>query len=109
VGRAWGFIEDGRVSNLVPADYRKNPALIHSLMMAIDSIARKIALRRNTYQDQPIIFLSSNKFKVKRTPNPVISVGMCTKPPLCVPLDRSIWTQRISSFTNRLRNRTARM
>lgn len=49
-GRAWGFIEDGRVSNLVPADYGKNSALTNSLMMAIDSIARKIALRRSTYQ-----------------------------------------------------------
>jgi hypothetical protein len=49
-GRAWGFIEDGRVSNLVPADYRSNAALTHSLLMAVDSIARKIALRRKTYQ-----------------------------------------------------------
>ena len=49
-GRAWGFIEDGRVSNLVPADYGKNSALTNSLTMAIDSMARRIALRRNTYQ-----------------------------------------------------------
>lgn len=49
-GRAWGFIEDGRVSNLVPADYGKNSALTSSLTMAIDSMARRIALRRNTYQ-----------------------------------------------------------
>jgi phosphoserine phosphatase len=49
-GRAWGFIEDGRVSNLVPADYGKNSALTNSLTMAIESMARRIALRRNTYQ-----------------------------------------------------------
>ncbi|MGH8523922.1 MAG: HAD family hydrolase [Gammaproteobacteria bacterium] len=49
-GRAWGFIEDGRVSNLVPADYGKSSALTNSLLMAIDSMARKIELRRNTYQ-----------------------------------------------------------
>ncbi len=49
-GRAWGFIEDGRVSNLVPADYRQGSALSNSLLMAIESIARKIELRRNTYQ-----------------------------------------------------------
>lgn len=49
-GRAWGFIEDGRVSNLVPADYRSHSALTHSLLMAVDSIARRIALRRKTYQ-----------------------------------------------------------
>ncbi len=49
-GRAWGFIEDGRVSNLVPADYRNDAALTHSLLMAVDSIARRIALRRKTYQ-----------------------------------------------------------
>ena len=49
-GRAWGFIEDGRVSNLVPADYRKNSALDISLCMAAENIARKIALRDQTYQ-----------------------------------------------------------
>ncbi|MCI0528268.1 MAG: haloacid dehalogenase-like hydrolase [Nitrospira sp.] len=49
-GRAWGFIEDDRVSNLVPADYSKNSALSISLMMAVENIARKIALRNQTYQ-----------------------------------------------------------
>ena len=49
-GRAWGFIEDGRVSNLVPADYRNHSALTHSLLMAVDSIAHRITLRRKTYQ-----------------------------------------------------------
>ena len=49
-GRAWGFIEDGRVSNLVPADYSKGSALTNSLMMAISSIAGRIALRGKIYQ-----------------------------------------------------------
>lgn len=49
-GRAWGFIEDNRVSNLVPADYGKKSALVNSLKMAIGSIASKIELRRSAYQ-----------------------------------------------------------
>jgi phosphoserine phosphatase len=49
-GRAWGFIEDGRVSNLVPADYRKNSALENSLMMAIEAIGKRILVRQVTYQ-----------------------------------------------------------
>lgn len=49
-GRAWGFIEQERVSNLVPADFGKNAALTNSLLMAIESMAKKIDLDRNTYQ-----------------------------------------------------------
>lgn len=49
-GRAWGFIEDGRVSNLVPADYNEKSALSNSLVMAVESIASKIALSTHTYQ-----------------------------------------------------------
>ncbi|NOY81678.1 MAG: haloacid dehalogenase-like hydrolase [Kiritimatiellaeota bacterium] len=49
-GRAWGFIEDDRVSNLVPADYGKHGALTASLVMAINSIGSRILLRRSTYQ-----------------------------------------------------------
>jgi len=49
-GRAWGFIEDGRVSNLVPADYGSKSALSNSLTMAVESIANKIRLRRTSYQ-----------------------------------------------------------
>ncbi len=37
-GRAWGFIEDERVSNLVPADYSKKSALSNSLAMALESM-----------------------------------------------------------------------
>jgi phosphoserine phosphatase len=48
-GRAWGFIEEGRVSNLVPADYRKNSALENSLIMALDSILSRLKLREVTY------------------------------------------------------------
>lgn len=49
-GRAWGFIEDGRVSNLVPADYTEKSALSNSLLMAVESMARKISLAGKTYQ-----------------------------------------------------------
>ena len=47
--RPWGFIEDGRVSNLVPADYSEDSALADSLLMAIDSIARKKLLDQHSY------------------------------------------------------------
>ena len=49
-GRAWGFIEDGRVSNLVPADYREKSALSNSLDMAVEAVARRIAVNSSTYQ-----------------------------------------------------------
>ena len=49
-GRAWGFIEDGRVSNLVPAEYGERTALSNSLVMAVESIARRISLEAATYQ-----------------------------------------------------------
>ena len=48
--RAWGFIEDGRVSNLVPADYSEQSALTHSLIMAVESLAKHISLSGHTYQ-----------------------------------------------------------
>ncbi len=49
-GRAWGFIEDGRVSNLVPADYGEKSALSDSLIMAVESMANRISLAAHTYQ-----------------------------------------------------------
>ena len=49
-GRAWGFIEDGRVSNLVPAEYGERSALSNSLIMAVESIANRISLSAHTYQ-----------------------------------------------------------
>ena len=48
--QAWEFIEEGRVSNLVPADYSKGSALEQSLLMAVDRMANDIALRKRTYQ-----------------------------------------------------------
>lgn len=45
-GRAWEFIEDGRVSNLVSADYSARSDLSNSLCMAIDSIARRILSKK---------------------------------------------------------------
>ena len=49
-GRAWGFVEDGRVSNLLPADYAPNSALSTFLSMAVENLARKISLMGSTYQ-----------------------------------------------------------
>lgn len=49
-GKAWGFIEDGRVSNLVPAKYSRKSALDNSLTMAIEAMANRIVLRQKTYQ-----------------------------------------------------------
>ncbi|MFH0926921.1 MAG: HAD family hydrolase [bacterium] len=49
-GKAWGFIEDGRVSNLVPADYGKDSALSCTLMMAITRIVENISLKSRIYQ-----------------------------------------------------------
>jgi len=41
--RAWDFLEEGRVTNLLSADYTLNSDLTTSLYMAIDAIARKIS------------------------------------------------------------------
>ncbi|MBL7995445.1 haloacid dehalogenase-like hydrolase [bacterium] len=49
-GRAWGFIDQGRVSNLVSANYSKDSDLSNSLAMAIEGIASKISLKKRTYQ-----------------------------------------------------------
>jgi len=49
-GRAWGFIEDGRVSNLVPADYSEGSALSDFLTMAVENLAWKITLEGRSYQ-----------------------------------------------------------
>jgi hypothetical protein len=49
-GRAWGFIEDRRVSNLLSANYSVKSDLSSSLVMAIDSIAQRIQLKMKTYQ-----------------------------------------------------------
>ena len=49
-GRAWGFGEDGRVSNLVPANFEEKRALSNSLLMAVESLAQKISLQGNIYQ-----------------------------------------------------------
>jgi len=49
-GKAWGFLEDQRVSHLVAADFRKNSGLDDALSLAVDKIARDIALHSRTYQ-----------------------------------------------------------
>ena len=48
-GRAWGFVEDNRVTNLAPTDYRKSSSLNHSLIMAISVIAQRMKLRAKLY------------------------------------------------------------
>ncbi|MCB0335399.1 MAG: haloacid dehalogenase-like hydrolase [Bdellovibrionales bacterium] len=48
--RAWGYVEDNRVSNLAPADYGKDAALMHNLCMAVHRIASNIKLRETSYQ-----------------------------------------------------------
>lgn len=49
-GKAWGFIEEGRVSNLVRADYSENSVLTDSLVMAVENLAERISLANRTYQ-----------------------------------------------------------
>lgn len=49
-GKAWGFVEDGRVSNLVSADYKEGSDLIGFLTLAVENIAKRIALAQHTYQ-----------------------------------------------------------
>jgi len=49
-GKAWGFIEDGRVTNLLSADYSASSDLSNSVIMALDSIARRIELKNTLYE-----------------------------------------------------------
>ena len=48
--KAWGFIEDGRVSNLARADYSEKSGLTDALTMAVESLAKYISLAGHTYQ-----------------------------------------------------------
>lgn len=48
--RAWGFIEDGRVSNLNHARFGEDAELYQLLEAAVDSLASKIVLRSRTYR-----------------------------------------------------------
>ncbi|MFN3402631.1 MAG: HAD family hydrolase [Cytophagaceae bacterium] len=48
-GRAWGFIEEGRVTSLYSANFSEKSDLSNSLLMAIDSIANRIKLKSLTY------------------------------------------------------------
>lgn len=41
-GRAWGFIEDGRVSNLLSANFSAGSDLTNTLFMAVENICGKI-------------------------------------------------------------------
>ncbi|MFC1734080.1 haloacid dehalogenase-like hydrolase [candidate division KSB1 bacterium] len=48
-GRAWGFTQTGRATNIAPSDYRRNSALHDSLIMAIERICSDIALGKRTF------------------------------------------------------------
>lgn len=47
-GRAWGFVEDDRVTNLLPADFTPNSALTTFLSMAVENLARKLSQVQDT-------------------------------------------------------------
>jgi hypothetical protein len=47
--QAWNFIEDGRVANIVSADYGIKSDLSNSLFMAVKAIADRIAMRERSY------------------------------------------------------------
>jgi len=47
--RAWGFLQEGRVSNLNHARYTEQSELYQLLEQAVESLAGHIALRRHTY------------------------------------------------------------
>jgi phosphoglycolate phosphatase-like HAD superfamily hydrolase len=49
-GRAWGFVETGRVNNLMAADYRKNGPVRSNLTVAVTGIITTAAARQATYQ-----------------------------------------------------------
>ncbi|WP_322998950.1 HAD family hydrolase [Castellaniella sp.] len=48
--RAWGFIEDGRVSNLNQARFGEDAELYQWLEAAVESLASKIVLKARTYR-----------------------------------------------------------
>ncbi len=48
--RAWGFIEEGRVSNLNHARYDENAELYQLLEEAVTSLAHRIALKSRVYR-----------------------------------------------------------
>ncbi len=49
-GRAWGFMEDKRVIHWATANYSEGSTLYASLMMALDTIAKKIIIKNRSYQ-----------------------------------------------------------
>jgi 2-hydroxy-3-keto-5-methylthiopentenyl-1-phosphate phosphatase len=49
-GRAWGFIEEGRVNNLHSANYKKGSDLCNSIEMGLESICKRIELKKAMYQ-----------------------------------------------------------
>lgn len=48
-GKAWEFVQDDRVKNVVPADYGKKSALNHMLEMAVTQIAARLKVAESAY------------------------------------------------------------
>ncbi len=48
-GKAWEFVQDDRVKNVVPADYGKKSALNHMLEMAVTKIATTLKIAESAY------------------------------------------------------------
>ena len=49
-GKAWGFLEERRVLQLVAADYRKHSGLDDALSLAIDNISKRLQLKSMIYR-----------------------------------------------------------
>lgn len=49
-GSAYQFVEDGRVSNLLSANYQQDSDLVNFLSMAVRSMAERIAVSASSYQ-----------------------------------------------------------
>ena len=48
-GKAWEFVQDDRVKNVVPAEYGKKSALNHMLEMAVTKIATTLKIAESAY------------------------------------------------------------
>jgi hypothetical protein len=49
-GRAWGFVENDRVNNLLPVNYTKAGPIRANLRLAVDGIVKAARVREGTYQ-----------------------------------------------------------
>ncbi|MGM0440175.1 MAG: haloacid dehalogenase-like hydrolase [Chlamydiota bacterium] len=49
-GKAWGFLEERRIIHWASTNYRQGTTLYTSLMMALETIAKRITIRNHSYQ-----------------------------------------------------------